>query len=59
MINVPEAALLYDGDTVLVEVVERASRPHLVRRPVRTGIFDGDRVEIVEGLAEGEEVKLQ
>jgi HlyD family secretion protein len=56
---VPEAALLYDGDTVLVEVVERASRPQLVRRPVRTGIFNGDRVEILDGLAEGDEVKLQ
>lgn len=56
---VPEAALLYDGDTVLVEVVERASRPRLVRRPVRTGIFNGDRVEILDGLAEGDEVKLQ
>jgi HlyD family secretion protein len=55
----PEAALLYDGDAVLVEVVERASSPHLVRRPVRTGIFNADRVEIVEGLAEGDEIKLQ
>src|SRR5215470_9860725 len=56
---VPEAALLYDGDKVLVERVERASRPHLVRRTVRTGIFNADRVEIVEGLDEGDEVKLQ
>jgi HlyD family secretion protein len=58
-VSVPEAALLYEGDSVLVEVVERASRPRLVRRPVRTGIFNGDRVEIVDGLAEGDEVKLQ
>lgn len=56
---VPESALLYDGDKVLVEVVERASRPRLIRRQVRTGIFNGDRVEIVDGLAEGDEVKLQ
>lgn len=56
---VPEAALLYDGDNVMVEVVERASRPRLVRRPVRTGVFNADRVEIVDGVAEGDEVKLQ
>jgi HlyD family secretion protein len=56
---VPEAALLYEGKAVLVEVVERASRLRLVRRPVRTGIFNADQVEIVEGLAEGDEVKLQ
>ncbi|HZW74221.1 MAG TPA: efflux RND transporter periplasmic adaptor subunit, partial [Caldimonas sp.] len=55
----PEAALLYNGDAVLVELVERASRPHLTRRPVRTGIFNGDRVEIVDGLSAGDEVKLQ
>jgi HlyD family secretion protein len=59
VVIVPEAALLYDGDAVLVEVVERASGARLVRRPVRTGIFNGDRVEIVEGLAAGDEVKLQ
>jgi HlyD family secretion protein len=56
---VPEAALLYEGNAVLVEQVERASRPRLVRRPVHTGIFNGDRVEILDGLAEGDEVKLQ
>jgi len=55
----PEAALLYEDDAVLVEAVERAARPQLVRRPVRTGIFNGDRVEIVEGVAEGDEIKLQ
>ena len=56
---VPEAALLYDRDAVFVERVERASRPRLVRRPVRTGIFNGDRVEIADGLDEGDEIKLQ
>lgn len=56
---IPETALIYDGDATTVEVVERASRPTLTRRPVRTGIFQGDRVEILDGLAEGEEVRLQ
>jgi HlyD family secretion protein len=56
---IPETALLYDGDATAVELVERASRPRLLRRPVRTGIFHGDRVEVVEGLDAGDEVKLQ
>jgi HlyD family secretion protein len=56
---VPEAALRYDGDRVLVDVVEHASEPRSVARPVRVGILNGNRVEIVEGLAEGQEVKLQ
>ena len=57
---VPEAALLYEGD----DGAGRGGRARLARRtwsarPVRTGIFNGDRVEIVDGLAEGDEVKLQ
>lgn len=56
---VPEAALLYKGNDIVVEVVTRASAAHPVQRPVRIGISNGDRVEIVNGLAEGDEVKLQ
>jgi HlyD family secretion protein len=56
---IPETALIYEGEATEVEVVDHASRRSLTRRPVRTGIFQGDRVEIVDGLKEGEEVKLQ
>jgi len=56
---VPEAALLYKGNDILVEVVEHASPPHLTQRPVRVGISNRDRVEILDGLSEGEAVKLQ
>ena len=55
---VPEAALRYDGDAVLVDVVERASAPTLHARPLRTGIQNGNRIEAVEGVAEGDEVAL-
>jgi HlyD family secretion protein len=55
----PEAALLYKGNDIFVEVLERASRPRLAQRPVHVGISNHDRVEVVEGLAEGEVVKLQ
>jgi HlyD family secretion protein len=56
---VPEAALRYDGDNVFVDIVEHSSEAHLTARPVRVGILNGSRVELVEGVAEGEEVKLQ
>ena len=56
---VPETALVYEGDAVFVDAVERSSAARLVRRAVRTGILSGDRVEILEGLGEGNEVKLQ
>jgi len=55
----PETALLYEGNDIVVEAVETASDPHLMRRTVRVGISNADRVEILDGLAEGEEVKLQ
>ncbi|HVN88021.1 MAG TPA: efflux RND transporter periplasmic adaptor subunit [Candidatus Binatia bacterium] len=55
----PEAALLYEGKDIVVERVEHASPSHLVRRPVRLGITTGDRVEILDGLIDGDEVKLQ
>ncbi|MBI1818317.1 MAG: efflux RND transporter periplasmic adaptor subunit [Deltaproteobacteria bacterium] len=56
---VPEAALLYEGNDLVVEVVEHASPARLTRRTVRLGISRADRVEILDGLAEGEVIKLQ
>jgi HlyD family secretion protein len=56
---IPEAALLYKGNDVFVEVVGHASGPRLTQQPVRIGISNHNRVEIVDGLAEGDVVKLQ
>ncbi len=55
----PEAALLYKGNDVMVEVVTHASPAQLAQRPVRVGISQKDRVEILDGLAAGDVVKLQ
>jgi len=56
---VPEAALLYDGDAVALEVVAPDGGAAPVRRRVRVGIADEERVEITDGLAAGETVRLQ
>lgn len=56
---VPEAALVYDGDDVLVEAVEHHSPARLVRRKVEVGITTANRVEVLDGLAAGEVVKVQ
>jgi HlyD family secretion protein len=56
---IPEAALVYDGDDVLVDVVERRSPARVARRKVKVGIANEQRVEITDGLAAGDEVKLQ
>jgi HlyD family secretion protein len=55
----PEAALLYEGDDIVVEVVAHDSPQRLERRTVRIGVSQDDRVEILDGLSEGETVKLQ
>jgi multidrug efflux pump subunit AcrA (membrane-fusion protein) len=53
----PESALRYRGEQVYVEVVNgtSSSAPH----DVRVGIVDGTRVQVVDGLAEGDEVVLR
>jgi HlyD family secretion protein len=55
----PETTLLYEGEEIVVEAVERASEARLIRRPVKIGISNGARVEILGGVKEGEEIKLQ
>jgi len=56
---VPETALVFEGDAVLVERVVRASAPTIERRPVTVGIVAGDRAQILDGLAESDEVRLR
>jgi HlyD family secretion protein len=53
----PEAALRYRGDQHYVEV--RNGDGAFAPRDVRIGIVDGSRVQVAEGLAEGDEVVLR
>jgi HlyD family secretion protein len=54
---VPETALLYDGSDVAVETVVNGGPP--ARKKIRIGIVDGSRVQVVDGLAAGERVRLK
>lgn len=56
---VPEAALVYDGDDVAVDVATNGTPAGFERRTVQVGVTQKDRVEIVAGLSEGDVVKLQ
>ena len=62
---VPETALRYRGEEILVDLAlsdqEAAGEENQTasERIVKIGIIDGDRVQITEGLAAGEEVFLQ
>jgi multidrug efflux pump subunit AcrA (membrane-fusion protein) len=53
---VPETALRYRGKEIYVElpVDEGVSE-----RIVKTGVIDGASVQILDGLEEGDEVRLQ
>jgi HlyD family secretion protein len=56
---IPEAALLYHGDEVTVDVVARAGAASPTPRKVRLGISNAARVEVLDGLSPGETVKLR
>lgn len=53
MVTLPAAAVQRSGQLEMVEVVEG---DRAVRRLVRTRALDGDRVEVLSGLAGGEQV---
>ncbi|HZR81850.1 MAG TPA: efflux RND transporter periplasmic adaptor subunit [Candidatus Binatia bacterium] len=54
---VPETALAYEGDDVFVDRVVARDPPKSERVRVKTGIVEDDRVQVVSGLDEGQEVK--
>jgi RND family efflux transporter MFP subunit len=53
---IPETALRYRGGDILVQVVNGDGS---LERVVTIGIVDGDRVQVLTGIEEGEEVRLQ
>jgi len=56
---VPEAALVYDKDKkVSVQVVDAASKTGWRKVPIKTGISNGQRTEVLEGVKEGDKLVL-
>jgi hypothetical protein len=53
---VPETALRYDGDRVLLDVLDGEAPPS--PREVQVGIVDGAQVQIVKGIEPGERVQV-
>jgi HlyD family secretion protein len=55
----PEAAVTYDAQkNAFVDLAEPGAKDGRKRTPIRVGIGDGTKVEILEGLKEGETVIL-
>jgi hypothetical protein len=58
-VYVPETALRYQGDRIYVEARNGSDPPLFEAHDVTIGIVDGEKVQIVEGLEAGAEVRLQ
>src|SRR5262249_8142012 len=56
---VPETALLYDGDRIYVEQVTHGSAAKVEEKTIRVGIIEKGRAQVLEGLGEGDEVRLK
>jgi HlyD family secretion protein len=56
---IPETALRYRGDQIYVDWVNRNGAQQVDSRDIEIGIVDGTRVQVLNGLDEGEEVRLQ
>ena len=56
---IPESALVYEKDkTVYVQLLDPSAKEGWRKVPIKTGISNGQRTEIAEGLKEGEKVVL-
>jgi HlyD family secretion protein len=58
-LTIPETALRYRGDRIYVDLVTGNDSSAIEARDVAIGIVDGIRVQILSGLEEGDEVRLQ
>ncbi len=59
VLTLPEGAVIYEGDSTFVEVLDGAAKGGRMRTPVEVGLSDGIRTEIIKGLDEGQTVVLQ
>jgi len=56
---VPEAALVYDKEKkVTVQLLAPESRQGWRKKAIKTGISNGQRTEVLEGLKEGDKLVL-
>jgi len=57
---VPEAAIVYDAKrNASVDVVAPASKTGKERRPIKVGVSNGTKTQVLTGLTEGQKVVLQ
>lgn len=57
VLTIQERNLIFKNDSVLVELVDEDF--HITKKVIKTGLSDGLRIEILEGLAISDKVKVQ
>jgi HlyD family secretion protein len=59
VVLVPEAALIYDKDkNASVQLLDASARQGWRKSVVKTGISNGQRTEVLEGVKEGQKLVL-
>ncbi len=60
VLTVPESAVIYDEkkNTFVDRIVTSGEKQDVKRLPVKTGIGNGARIEVLDGLKEGEQVVM-
>lgn len=58
-LTLPEGAIIYEGDSTFVEKVDPGAEGGKTRVPVKVGLSDGIKTEILDGVEEGTKVVLQ
>jgi HlyD family secretion protein len=56
---IPETALRYRGDQIFVQILAPDRDAPVIERDITIGIVDGSRVQVLDGISEGDEVVLQ
>lgn len=59
VLTVPEGAMIYEGDSTFVEVVDEAADGGKRKVYIEAGLSDGIKTEVIDGLEEGDKVVLQ
>ena len=57
VITVPESTVTFEGDSTFVYVLTDSVKNQYTRRPVTTGMSDGIKIEVKDGIATGEKIR--
>ena len=57
VITLPESTITFEGDSTFVYVLTDSAKNEYTRRPVTTGMSDGIKIEVKDGVAAGDKIR--